>query len=122
MYRLLIALAFATGGVTGCQEGTSPTKRAAPDQVPVTFNVERNPTTEFKIPALDCMECCQEANEVLADVRGVVDVYASDKSQRVIVAVDEATFDKQAAIQALEGRFGRVYEVDGGRVGAAVAP
>jgi hypothetical protein len=111
MYRLLIALVCATGAATGCQEKVPQPRTAPADTVPLTFNVEQNPTIEFEIPAFRGVECCEGASDVLAEVAGVVDVYASDRDKRVIVAIDQATFDREAAKTALETKFGPVQEV-----------
>lgn len=111
MFRPLIAFTLATAVVAGCQEGGPPPAAEPIEEIPLTFNVEGNPTTQFKVPAIHCSACCKGATEVLAEVPGVVDVYVSPASKRVIVAVDEATFNGGMAKEALESKFGAVMEV-----------
>lgn len=110
MHRILAAF-LVTFVMAGCQEGSSPSQRGESDVVdaiPVGFNVEGNPITEFEVPAFECEVCCQGACEALAVVPGVVDVHASPVSKRVVMAIDDAYFDLAAARKALEDRFGKV--------------
>lgn len=111
MFRTLLATALGSLLMVGCQEGSNPRPASATeasDAIPAGFNVEGNPTAEFLVPAIECEGCCQGARDALAQVRGVVDVHASFVSKLVVMAVDDASFDRAEARKVLEDRFGEV--------------
>ncbi len=111
MFRTLLTATLGCFLLVGCQEGAPPqsaSETGGGDAIPASFNVEGNPTTVFQVPAIHCEGCCQGACEALAKVPGVVDVHASPVSKRVVMAVDDASFDPSAARKALEDRFGEV--------------
>ena len=106
MLRMLLAASLGSLLLVGCQEAINPASETASEAA--DFNVEGNPVAVFEVPAIHCEGCCDGACDALAKVPGVVDVHASWVSKRVVMAVDDATFDPAAARKALEDRFGEV--------------
>ncbi|MEM9660032.1 MAG: heavy-metal-associated domain-containing protein, partial [Planctomycetota bacterium] len=66
------------------------------------FNVDGAPTVVFSVPDMMCEESCVPAvQKILAGQPGVEEVHVALDSKTATVAVDEQSFDADAAIAAL---------------------
>jgi copper chaperone CopZ len=75
---------------------------AAVSKTPVAFNVEGAPTVVFDVPDMMCeASCVPTVRETLAEQPGVKDVKVELDGKQATVAVDEKSFDADAAIAAL---------------------
>jgi copper chaperone CopZ len=69
---------------------------------PAAFNAEGAPTVAFSVPDMMCeVSCVPAVRAVLAKQPGVKDVKVELETKTATVAVDEATFDAEAAVAAL---------------------
>lgn len=90
---------------TGCAE-VPPAVPSESEAQAVVFNAAGAPTVEIDVPGLHCENCSATACTLLADVPGVVEVKADATTKKAIIAVDQSTFDTEAARSALEEQFG----------------
>ncbi len=98
-FPLVFSLAtLATLGCNSEERATTPKPAAATS---VGFNVGGNPTVQFASEGLHCEMCDASACETLAEVPGVIDILADHKTNTITVAIDDATFENDAALTAL---------------------
>ncbi len=81
---------------TGCAE-VPPAVPSESEAQAVVFNAAGAPTVEIDVPGLHCENCSATACTLLADVPGVVEVKADATTKKAIIAVDQSTFDTEAA-------------------------
>ena len=90
--------------LVGCQDtrttSSMPSDRAA--TTPAAFNIAGAPTIALSIPNMHCESCVAKTTEVLSKQPGVVDVRVNLDAKRATVAVDQATFDGEAALAVLD--------------------
>jgi copper chaperone CopZ len=114
---ILLAAVFAAGCSKPQTETVAPPAPEAPaapddtsgeqaaadvEKTPVAFNVEGAPTVVFDVPDMMCeASCVPTVRETLAEQPGVRDVKVELDGKQATVAVDETTFDSDAAIAAL---------------------
>lgn len=67
----------------------------------VSFNAADNAVVEFKAPGMHCKMCAAEVVKALKETKGVVDVKADPETKVVEVAIDEAEFDRNDAVAAI---------------------
>ena len=104
--KTLALLAAATLMVAGCQSETvtttTETDTPATEATAVAFNLDGAPTTQIHVPDMMCEIACPPAvKEVLTAQAGVKDVKIDFETKTATVAVDEASFDGEAAVAAL---------------------
>jgi len=105
--KSLALVALSAILLTGCQTESAPeslveTLESSVEATPVAFNSEGAPTTEMHVPDMMCQySCAAKVKEVLASQTGVKDVKIDFDTRKAIVAVDESTFDGEAAVAAL---------------------
>lgn len=91
---LSVVLFMSIGCAESGTESVAVTKAA--------FNAAGAPTVEFSVPDMMCEDSCAKAvHEILASQPGAKEVQVDFPNRLATVAVDEATFDSQAAIAAL---------------------
>jgi len=108
---LAVATILAMGLATGCQtESASTTGEAENGEAEktnlvatsVAFNIERAPTAEIHVPDMMCQFACPPAvKKVLTAQAGVKEVKIDYETKTATVAIDETTFDGEAAVAAL---------------------
>ncbi|TWT48767.1 heavy-metal-associated domain-containing protein [Botrimarina hoheduenensis] len=109
---LLAASLLLVSLVVGCSEApvakTPPADRVSTniDVTPAVFNVAGAPTVEFEVPGMHCSACAAGVCRVLKGTTGVLDAKADADAKIATIAVDEATFDADAALAALEEEYG----------------
>jgi copper chaperone CopZ len=88
----------------GCQDfkTTSSTFNDQTSVTPATFNVAGKPTIDLSIPNMHCQSCVAKTSEVLSKQPGVVDLRVDLDTKRATLAIDEASFDPQAALAVLD--------------------
>jgi len=91
-------LMFVVASLAGCGRIDSPSV----DVNPVQFNAAGAPTVAFSVPDMMCPEGCgTKVKEILLEQPGVKEVLVEFETKTATVAVDETTFDSDAAIAAL---------------------
>lgn len=104
MKRFLPLLLLAA---VGCGTPAAPSV----ETTAVAFNPEGAPVVEFEAPGLHCENCAASLRKSLDDLAGVVDVKADADTKSVKVAINEAEFDRDAAVAAIaESGFGAAEE------------
>jgi copper chaperone CopZ len=84
--------------LAGCSGEISST----PETTAVAFNVAGAPTVEFSAPDMMCPESCAvKVKEILSEQPGAKEVVVDFDSKTATVAIEEGTFDADAAIAAL---------------------
>lgn len=106
MRTLVLCLGVCLIVVVGCEQAQEPATTIAEEAQAVSFNVTGQPTVEIDVPGLHCENCSSTACELLAELPGVVDVKADSDTKKATVAVDESTFDSEAARAVLADQFG----------------
>lgn len=94
--RLAIILLLASS--LGCGSSTDVTKS---ETTLVEFNAAGAPTVQFEIPDMVCESCTEAVQKTLASQTGAKEVKADLETKLATVAIDESTFDKEAALAAL---------------------
>lgn len=69
----------------------------------IHFNSENLPTMALLVPTIECEGCAASVMSTLASVDGVEDVSVCVKSKTATLAIDQGSFDAEAAIAALAG-------------------
>ncbi len=68
----------------------------------VVFNPDNAPTVAFDVPGMHCkVVCVPKVHKTLQEQPGVVDVQVDLETKRAVVAIDEALFDANGAVEAL---------------------
>jgi copper chaperone CopZ len=88
--------------VCGCSDTkTASTDKTDMEATAVAFNVAGAPTVMFEVSDMVCESCSAAVHETLAAQPGAKEVTVDLESKVVMVAVDEKTFDRDAAVAAL---------------------
>jgi len=96
---LLLVLAMI---LVGCADTkTTSTDKAETEATAVAFNVAGAPTVMFEVSDMVCESCSAAVHETLAAQPGAKEVTVDLESKVATVAVDEKTFDREAAVAAL---------------------
>lgn len=86
----------------GCADSEVATNDASESEAkPVAFNTAGAPTVKFEVPDMVCESCSAAVEETLAKQPGAKEVIVDLEEKVATVAVDEAAFDKDAAVAAL---------------------
>jgi copper chaperone CopZ len=87
----------------GCADTTDKSSGISADATTLAaFNTAGAPTVAFSVPDMMCAEGCgAKVKEILSEQPGVKDVLVEFDTKTATVAVDESTFDADAAIAAL---------------------
>lgn len=96
-----LALLAALVGCAGSETMPVSTADATP-AVAGPFNTMNLPTVSISTPSMHCSSCAAGIEGVLAKTAGVKDVQCDVDAQTVTLAVDEAQFDKDAALASLD--------------------
>ncbi|QEG37015.1 heavy-metal-associated domain-containing protein [Bythopirellula goksoeyrii] len=100
--RFSLCFALMLVAVAGCQKAADTATDSTVTASPAAFNVAGAPTVEFKVPDMMCEESCAKAvHDTLAAQPGAEDVMVDFPNRLATVAVDQETFDSQAALAAL---------------------
>ncbi|MEM6329746.1 MAG: heavy metal-associated domain-containing protein [Planctomycetota bacterium] len=114
------ALLIAGGVLAGC--GKAPVANEAPafepgDEAEVTlanFNPDGLPTVSIEVPSIHCKRCAASVEECLVGQPGVEQVVVDVEAKTAMLAIDQASFDTDAAIAALaEAKWSDAAVVDG---------
>jgi len=89
--------------LAGCQsEPSSSPETSTVEATPAAFNEEGAPTVQFSVPDMMCEYSCVDAvKKTLETQEGVKEVQVTYEDKLATVAVDEAVFDSDSAIEAL---------------------
>jgi copper chaperone CopZ len=88
--------------LVGCADNkTVSTNTAETESTPVAFNVAGAPTVMFEVSDMVCESCSAAVHDTLAAQPGAKEVVVDLESKVATVAVDEKTFDREAAVAAL---------------------
>ncbi|MEM6656153.1 MAG: heavy-metal-associated domain-containing protein [Planctomycetota bacterium] len=95
------------------ESGGSAAKGAAETTV-VEFNAGGLPTLAVSVPEIHCEGCAASVSSLLAGVEGVQDVTVDVDTKVATVAINEETFDAEAAVSVLnDGAFPGSAVVEG---------
>lgn len=112
MSRFFYGILLAAASI-GCGTPVNDTGVAASAATPVEFNVTGAPVVELEAPGMDCEACAARICKVVKANPGVVDVKADAVTKVVSVAVSEAEFESDSAIEAIaEAGFGEATLVE----------
>lgn len=99
-HALLLAVLLIT--IIGCGTNqTASTDTTKPEAKTIAFNAAGAPTVMFEVPDMVCESCSAAVEETLAKQPGAKEVIVDLEEKVATVAVDEAAFDKDAAVAAL---------------------
>lgn len=88
--------------ISGCADSkTASTDKASAEVTAVAFNVAGAPTVMFEVSDMVCESCSAAVHDTLAAQPGAKEVIVDLESKVATVAVDEETFDRDAAVEAL---------------------
>lgn len=88
--------------VSGCADSnTASTDATETEATTVAFNVAGAPTVMFEVSDMVCESCSAAVHDTLAAQPGAKEVVVDLESKVATVAVDEKTFDRDAAVEAL---------------------
>ena len=97
-----LLIAFVLGAIVGCQKPADTSTDSTVEASPAAFNVIGAPTVQFKVPDMMCEESCAKAvHDTLAAQPGAKEVVVDFPNRLATVAVDDQTFDSEAALAAL---------------------
>lgn len=103
--RFLPVMATALAGVVGCAAESTPPivqDESTPTIKTVAFNMENAPTVTFHVPDMVCeFSCAPKVKQTLAESPGVKDVKVDLETKTATVAINEAVFNTEEAIDAL---------------------
>lgn len=103
-FRIGCLLLFAVGCSEQQVTVEVPTMDIAVEQA--VFNPDNAPTVEFDVPGMHCEHMCvPKVRKTLQEQPGVVDVQVDLESKVAVVAIDEAQFDPNSALEALAAEF-----------------
>ncbi len=98
--KLIFVLSLAV--LAGCADSkTASTDTAESEATAVAFNVAGAPTVMFEVSDMVCESCSAAVHDTLAAQPGAKEVVVDLESKVATVAVDEKTFDRDAAVAAL---------------------
>ena len=87
----------------GCQGGQTPApESSAVEATAASFNKEGAPTVTIEVPDMMCQYSCVDAvKTALTEQPGVKEVRVDFETKQATVAIDQASFDGEAAVASL---------------------
>lgn len=98
---LLLSMFAGMGALSGCGADATSEVALEADTMEAEFNTAGAPTRTLLVPSITCEGCAAGVCDVLEGAPGVVDVKVDAVTKIATVAIDESTFDADAAIQNL---------------------
>lgn len=86
---------------SGDKPGSGSAAKTSADATPALFNLVGAPVVEYEAPKMHCEACEAGVRKALLAEVGVIDVKADSETKIVRVAIDESTYDEEAAIGAI---------------------